>query len=180
MDTGHRGLSTYRLVYTSLMICAVLLGTVIFRIPIPMTQGYVHLGDTMIFLGVLLLGKKEGAAAAGLGSPLADILGGYAFWAPWTLLIKIAMAYISGFLIEKAELPKHAGSFRKRELAVLITSMTAGGLVMCAGYLAAERIMYGSWTIAALSLPWNIGQFVTGIVVAAAAKPLCERINISR
>ena len=180
MDTGHRGLSTYKLVYTSLMICAVLLGTVIFRIPIPMTQGYVHLGDTMIFLGVLLLGKKEGAAAAGLGSALADILGGYAFWAPWTLLIKIAMAYISGFLIEKAELPKHAGSSRKRELAVLIPSMTAGGLVMCAGYLAAERIMYGSWTIAALSLPWNIGQFVTGIVVAATAKPLCDRINISR
>ena len=112
MDTGHRGLSTYRLVYTSLMICAVLLGTVIFRIPIPMTQGYVHLGDTMIFLGVLLLGKKEGSAAAGLGSALADILGGYAFWAPWTLLIKIAMAYISGFLIEKAELPKHVGSSR--------------------------------------------------------------------
>lgn len=180
MDTGHRGLSTYRLVYTSLMICAVLLGTVIFRIPIPMTQGYVHLGDTMIFLGVLLLGKKEGAAAAGLGSALADILGGYAFWAPWTLLIKIAMAFISGFLIEKAELPKHAGSSRKREFAVLITSMTAGGLVMCAGYLVAERIMYGSWALAALSLPWNIGQFVTGIVVAAAAKPLCERINISR
>ena len=174
MDTGHRGLSTYKLVYTSLMICAVLLGTVIFRIPIPMTQGYVHLGDTMIFLGVLLLGKKEGAAAAGLGSGLNthnDIL---------TLLIKTAMAFISGFLIEKAELPKHAGSSRKRELAVLITSMTAGGLVMCAGYLAAERIMYGSWALAALSLPWNIGQFVTGIVVAAAAKPLCDRINISR
>ena len=150
---------THRLVYTSLMICLILLGTIVFRIPVPMTQGYVHLGDTMIFLGVLLLGKKEGAAAAGLGSALADILGGYAFWAPWTLLIKIAMAYISGFLIEKAELPKHAGSSRKRELAVLIPSMTAGGLVMCAGYLAAERIMYGSWTIAALSLPWNIGQF---------------------
>ena len=137
-------------------------------------------GSGADILGVLLLGKKEGAAAAGLGSALADILGGYAFWAPWTLLIKIAMAYISGFLIEKAELPKHAGSSRKRELAVLIPSMTAGGLVMCAGYLAAERIMYGSWTIAALSLPWNIGQFVTGIVVAATAKPLCDRINISR
>ena len=48
MEAGNNKLSTYRLVYTSLTICLVLLGTVLFRIPVPMTQGYVHLGDAMI------------------------------------------------------------------------------------------------------------------------------------
>ena len=60
-----------------------------------MTQGYVHLGDTMVFLGVLMLGKRRGAAAAGLGSALADVLGGFAFWAPWTLVIKSLMAFVT-------------------------------------------------------------------------------------
>ena len=59
---------TNKLVLTALMVCLVLLATYIIKIPSPFTQGYVHLGDTMIFLSVLLLGKKGGAAAAGLGS----------------------------------------------------------------------------------------------------------------
>ena len=50
--------------------------------------------------------------------------------------------------------------------------MTAGGLVMCAGYLIAERVMYGSWALAAVGLPWNIGQFAVGIAVALSAQPL--------
>ena len=62
---------TNKLVLTALMVCLVLLATYIIKIPSPFTQGYVHLGDTMIFLSVLLLGKKGGAAAAGLGSALA-------------------------------------------------------------------------------------------------------------
>ena len=52
------------------------------------------------------------------------------------------------------------------------SAMTAGGLVMCAGYLIAERIIYGSWALAAISLPWNIGQFAVGIAVTAVVYPL--------
>jgi uncharacterized membrane protein len=122
-----------------------------------MTQGYVHLGDAMIYIGVLLLGKKQGAAAAALGSSLGDILGGFAFWAPWSFFIKFAMAFTAGAMIEKRS---------------KIISMTAGGLVMCAGYLIAERIMYDSWALAAVGLPWNIGQFTVGIAVALSAQPL--------
>ena len=155
---------TNRLVFTSLTACLVLLGTILFRIPIPMTQGYVHLGDAMIYIGVLLLGKKQGAAAAALGSSLGDILGGFAFWAPWSFFIRFAMAFTAGAMIEKKS---------------KIISMTAGGLVMCAGYLIAERIMYGSWALAAVGLPWNIGQFAVGIAVALAAQPLFRLLPVS-
>ena len=53
---------TRTLVITALMICLVVLGTILFRVPIPMTRGYIHLGDTMIYLSVLLLGRKIGRA----------------------------------------------------------------------------------------------------------------------
>ena len=46
---------TGRLVLTALMACLVLLATYMIRIPSPFTQGYIHLGDTMIFLSVLVL-----------------------------------------------------------------------------------------------------------------------------
>ena len=161
MSSNSSDIRTNRLVFASLKACLVLLGTILFRIPIPMTQGYVHLGDAMIYIAVLLLGKKQGAAAAALGSSLGDILGGFAFWAPWTFIIKFAMAYIAGSLIEKTS---------------KIVSMTAGGLVMCAGYLVAERVMYGSWALAAVGIPWNVGQFAVGIAVALAAQPLLSHI----
>ena len=157
MSSNSSDIRTNKLVFTALMTCLVLLGTILFRIPIPMTQGYVHLGDAMIYIGVLLLGKKHGAVAAALGSSLGDVLGGFAFWAPWSFIIKFAMAFVAGSLIEKRS---------------KVFSLIAGGLVMCAGYLIAERIMYGSWALAAVGLPWNIGQFTVGIAVALAAQPL--------
>ena len=57
-----------------------------------------------------------------------------------------------------------------------IAAMTAGGLVMCSGYLIAERIMYGSWALALIGLPWNIGQFAVGIAVSLALQPLYRYI----
>jgi len=53
-----RSEKTSKLVLTALMMCLVLLATIAIRIPAPFTQGYVHLGDTMIFISVLLLGKN--------------------------------------------------------------------------------------------------------------------------
>lgn len=162
---------TEQLVMTALMMTLILVGTIVIRIPIPMTQGYVHLGDAMIYIGVLLLGRKNGTAAAALGSVMADILSGYAFWAPWTLVIKAAMAYTAGTFAERA------GDTKSR--LAIIAGMTAGGLIMTAGYFAAEGIMYGNWPAAALGIPWNIGQFATGIVAALSISAVASRFRRS-
>ena len=73
--TGAVG-KTNTIVMTAMMMCLVLVTTYTFKIPTPF-QGYVHLGDAMIFLSVLIVGKKYGAVAAAFGSALADLLGGY-------------------------------------------------------------------------------------------------------
>ena len=49
-----------------------------------------------------------------------------------------------------------------------ITGMSAGGLIMSAGYMVVERFMYGGWAAAFIGVPWNIGQFAAGIVIALA------------
>ena len=58
--------NTFKIVMTALMMCLIMVATMFIRIPIPGTQGYVHLGDAMIFLSVLILGWKYGALAAAL------------------------------------------------------------------------------------------------------------------
>lgn len=88
--------NTYRVVMTALMMCIIMIAILFVRVPIPFTQGYVHLGDAMIFLSVLILGWKYGAIAAALGGMLGDIVGGFAAWAPWTFGIKGIMALIMG------------------------------------------------------------------------------------
>ena len=93
---------TNKIVLTALMMGMIMVMTFIIRIPVPATQGYIHLGDCMIFMAVLMLGWKYGAVAAGVGSAMADLIGGYAVYAPVTLVVKFLMAAVVGLFIEKA------------------------------------------------------------------------------
>ena len=49
---------TNKLVMTALMMCMIIVLTMFVKVPIPLTQGYVHLGDAMIFISVMLLGWR--------------------------------------------------------------------------------------------------------------------------
>jgi len=157
---------TNKLVMTALMMCMILLMTMFFKVPIPFTTGYVHLGDAMIFLAVLLLGWKWGAIAAAVGSALGDILGGFAIWAPWTFAIKGGMALIMGLLI--AQMMKRPGAMIFGVPAKQLIGMILGGIFMVAGYYVAEGFIYGNWIAPLIGIPWNIGQFVVGMVIATA------------
>lgn len=101
MENTANLMNTKKIILTGLMMALVTVATMVFIIPVPFTSGYIHLGDSMIFLSVLILGWRYGAVAAGVGSALADIFVGYANWAPWTLCIKGIMALMMGLAIEK-------------------------------------------------------------------------------
>ena len=92
---------TNTIILTGLMMAMTTVATMVIAIPVPFTSGYIHLGDSMIFMSVLILGWKYGAIAAGVGSALADLFLGYIHWVPWTLMIKGIMAIIVGIIIEK-------------------------------------------------------------------------------
>lgn len=94
----NRGTKIKSLTYGGLMIALVFISTYAIRIPVPFTQGYIHPGDSMIFVAALLFGWRFGAVAGGLGSALADLLGGYAHWALPTLIIKGIMGALVGWL----------------------------------------------------------------------------------
>ncbi|MDR1134973.1 MAG: ECF transporter S component [Clostridiales Family XIII bacterium] len=95
------------MVLTALMTGLVAVATASIVIPIPFTSGYIHPGDSMIFLAALILGWKRGAVAAGLGAAFADMFLGFVFWAPWTLFIKGCMAAIVGLVVSKCAGKRH-------------------------------------------------------------------------
>lgn len=165
--------NTFRVVMTAMMICLIMISILFVRVPIPFTQGYVHFGDAMIFLSVLILGWKYGAAAAALGGMLGDLLGGAAAWAAWSFGIKGIMALILGGII--SVFAKKGALSRRKLLAAEITGMIVSGAFMVAGYYFAEGILYGNWITPVLGIPWNIGQFaVGGIIAVAISQALCR------
>jgi len=92
--------NTRKYVLTGLMTALVLCLTFFIKIPVPYTSGYIHLGDSMIYLSVMILGPVYGAFASGIGSMLADLLGGYAQYAVPTLIIKSLMALCMGLILK--------------------------------------------------------------------------------
>lgn len=162
-----------KIVMTAMMMCLVMIATMFIRVPIPGTQGYVHLGDSMVFLSVLILGWKYGAVASAFGGLLADVLGGAAAWAPWTFGIKGIMAVILGLIAMK--LSERSSITRGGFLFGEAAGMVLAGIFMVAGYYFAEGVMYGNWVAPVIGIPWNIGQFAVGMVIAVVlATALCK------
>ncbi|MEL7654733.1 MAG: ECF transporter S component [Bacillota bacterium] len=155
---------TTKIILTGLMMAMIVVATIVIPIPVPFGTGYIHFGDAMIFLSVLILGWKYGAAASGFGSALADILVGYAIWAPWTLVVKGIMAAVMGLFIVKS-MDKQGKSIAGISIYTLM-GMILAGCFMAAGYYVAEGMIYGSFIAAIAGIPWNVVQFTVGTVIA--------------
>lgn len=160
IQTGRTVNSVYELMLTGLMAALVMAATSFFRIPVIATNGYVHLGDAMVFLSVLILGRRNGTIAGASGSALADLLGGYAHWAPWTFIIKGLMAFVCGTILLKSKKDS------SQNTVISVIAMTAGALVMMAGYFVVQRFMYGTWAAPLAALPGNIAQGAAGVAIA--------------
>ena len=84
-------------------LCGATLLLTLLSIPLPSGYGYVNLGDAGVFLCVCLLPGGLGALAAGVGAALADLILGWAMYAPVTLLIKGLTALLAGLALRRAE-----------------------------------------------------------------------------
>lgn len=156
-----------KLVMSALLAALVFVATMVIRIPSP-TGGYVNLGDCFVLLSGWLLGPWYGAAAAGIGAMLTDLLAGYTYYAPATLVIKALDAMVAA-LIWRSMGRKRGG---------LIVSGIVGELIMTAGYFAFTALLLGKGLGAALSIPGDLIQGATGIVLGIVLMKLFERTKV--
>ncbi|MBC7218094.1 MAG: ECF transporter S component [Candidatus Caldatribacterium sp.] len=135
------------------------------QIPVPQTRGYINLGDTLIVVFALLFGARIGALAGGVGSALADLLSGYAHWAPFTLIIKGIEGLIIGLL---------ASGEKSYSLKVFVTLLA--GLEMVAGYFLVEIFLYGLGGALA-ELPGNFIQAGSAVLVGPLVAFALQRLE---
>ncbi len=86
---------------TSLMASVVFLVTAAFSLYIPETRGYFNFGESAVYLSSIILPPGWAALAGGIGSMMADVVLGYYHYAPATLLIKGAEAFIASALVRR-------------------------------------------------------------------------------
>lgn len=156
----------------ALAIALVCVSTMVIQIPIPL--GYMHLGNTLILLCAFLFGPRVGLAAGGLGSALADLLTGFAYWAPATLIIKGIMGFAIGFI---ANMQCGRAKMLRAKTAV---AAVVGILIMIFGYFIAGSIIYGSVYTGALQIPGLSIEGVLGVALFYALGLALEKAGFYR
>ena len=157
--------STQAVAVGGMIAALVFVGTYFLKLPVPIANGYIHLGDGFILLGALLLGLPAIPAAA-IGSMLADLLLGYATYALPTLLIKGGVAAVAVLAVRRHGL-------WKRSLWLVLAE-----LLMVAGYFVTEWLLMGyGFAGAWASVPANMVQGASGVLLAIALEPMLRRIR---
>ena len=153
---------------TNIAIMATLVFIATFLIKIPSLNGYTHIGDSMVIISALILGKKKGALAAGLGAALCDLLSGYIQYIIPTFLIKAIMVLIITTIAENL--------INKTKFAWILGAII-GCTFQVVGYCLVETILYG-FAGALASVPANIIQSIVGIALAVVLSTVLEKSNI--
>lgn len=180
MNKLDKKLDLKAIVQIAMMAAIIFVAISIIKIPSPSGTGYVNLGDSMVFVGAIILGGKKGAAAAGIGGFLSDLLGGYPIYSPFTLVIKAVMALIIGAIVLKYN---HTG----KNIIVDTISFIAAGIWEVIAYLGAGIIVYSltvstnlnvAITTSLLDIPGNIVQAAVGLVIAVPITVLLKKSGI--
>ena len=79
--------NTRELCIKALLAALVCVATMVIQVPVPATNGYIHLGDSLIFLAASILPSPYAAVAASIGGGLADLLTA-PMWTLPTIIIK--------------------------------------------------------------------------------------------
>ena len=154
-------------VLTAMFAALIIVTTAYIKIPAPL--GYVHIGDSMVYLAASILPAPFGFFAAAIGGAMADLLAGYPQWAFPTAIIK-ALNVLPFFLIKllMSNRIKYEKIINSQNILMLIPTT----LVTLGGYFVANTLMYDIGAAIAELLPNLFQASASGIVFVAAGLSL--------
>ena len=161
--------SLFKITNTAIFTAIILLATSVIKFSTGLGEGYIHLGDSFVYLTACILPFPYCLVAGALGGALADILSGYAIWAISTMIIKMLNA-IPFMLVCR----KHKSSKILSKQTVLMTVVS--GIITIFGYFVTECILY-SVASATLSLLGNTIQAVASGVIFIIVATALDKIN---
>ena len=133
---------------------------------IPSYTGYVHIGDSFLFLAASVLPHSCALYAGAAGAALADCLTGFAAWAPGSLIIK----GVTVFFFTREE----STFLCRRNLLALIPAA-----VLCiVGYYLYEAFLFGNFAAPVYGMIGNLGQAAVSSGVYLLAGKLLDRSKV--
>ena len=161
--------NTKKLVLAALFAALACAATMSIRIPTPGTGGYIHPGDAIVILSGIFRGPVYGGLAAGIGSAMSDLLGGYVLYVAITFVIKGAVGLLAG----------KAFQFVKTRGIPAWAGVAAGGIadivLVVSGYGICEIVLYGFAAALGSMIP-NLAQGIGGLVLALLLYPVLSAV----
>lgn len=155
------------LVMTALFAALIMVMTAyLFHIPTGINDGYLHFGDALIYLAACFLPTPYAALAAAIGGGMADLVSGVPIWIVPTMLIKALISLPYSCKSDKIVTGRH----------ILMTVLS--GVISIGGYFVAERLLFGSWAAAALSLPASLIQSSGSAVIFLIIGFAMDRVQL--
>ena len=136
-------------------VCIAIVTVLVTSVPVPIaaTGGFTHPGAIAEIFVALAFGPIVGLVSAGVGAAIADLVLGYASFAPLTLVAHGALGFLAGWL------------GWKKGWGGMITGWIVGGLALVAVYFIGGATLYGfGFAGAAAELPINLFQVGLGIL----------------
>lgn len=164
--------SLLRITYTAIFTAIIVLAISVIKFSTGLGEGYIHLGDSIIYLVSCVLPFPYCLIASALGGALADILSGFAIWSIPTMIIKMLNALPFAIICRKYKSNK---ILCKQTVFITILS----GCITILGYFVAECILY-SVASATLSLLGNTIQAVASGIIFIIMAAALDKTNFKR
>ena len=115
------------------------------HVPVGVNGGYVHFGDSLIYLAAVLLPRPYALAAAAIGGGMADLLTA-PMWTVATIIIKMLIVLPFSNKTTKIVTPRNVCA---TIVAYFISSIC---------YFLAEYILFGTWSVLLVSMAQSLIQ----------------------
>ena len=133
---------------------------------IPTNNGYIHIGDGIIYLAACLLPWPYAMVVGAGGALLADCLTGFAIWAPASVIIKALTALL--FSSKKDSIINFRNS-----IALLPAALLCAG-----GYYLYEVLLYGNFIVPLAGIPASLTQSVASSIIFVVAGLSLDKMKI--
>lgn len=129
----------------------------------PTPTGYVHFGDSIIYVAAAFLGPIAGAFVGAAGHSLADLLGGYPIFVLPTFIIKGLMGFVIGKIV-----------YQNFKAPRFIAAGIAALLIVTFGYYIAEIPMFGAEAAMAALISSPV-QWLMSVAASAILIPIVNK-----
>lgn len=157
-------MKTKSLAYIGVLTAIAFVLTKFISFPIFGGFGYVHLGDSIMYLAAFLFGAVPAVAAGAAAGAIADAMSFPIYIIP-TLIIKTLMAFAAARIYK---------AVRQKVLAMAL-ALAAGSALLVAGYYIADSLIFGNWLITAAAIPSNALQALFSVPIPCILTPILKR-----